>query len=269
MKLIIYYLWLILSIFAISIDQHRWPGLFKLFFASSVAAFLFNGWTVYDPDATIGYAVTIEQNPTWNAALLLSLEEGACITGPIAAIHAFQDWLRNDRHIHINPFRKADDYEKEARKRLLENEASIKAKTRQSDKLKGNAKKLCRSVHTLEIIQKEYVNKPYSHVDASFVIKNIGSIPVTDIKIRQKLKMENYDSICVVDATLGDEVLAPGEEAIATGDGFVYTSNDFKGVAEYTYRYYSESPTEQDLPGYKYGYKVDTISREAYLIEKM
>jgi hypothetical protein len=136
MFILIAVIWLILSLVAIHIDQYRWDGLYKVLLGSTILALLFNGWTVYDPYAVTGYAVTIELNPTWNEALLLSFAEGACITGPIAAIHAFQDWLCYDKGININPFRRLSEDEKEYIQSYVERERELKRKAKAAQKKK-------------------------------------------------------------------------------------------------------------------------------------
>lgn len=90
--------WLILSIFAIYYIDHYyyWNNLFKVFAACCIIAFLFNGWQMYDP--TLDHMiVTIETNPTWEAALALSLAEGACMTGPIAWIYILKEKIQERR----------------------------------------------------------------------------------------------------------------------------------------------------------------------------
>ena len=85
-------IWFIASLYTIYYVDHYcyWKHLFKVFFVCCIIAFLYNGVQLYDP--TIDHMiVTIETNPTWNAALILSIAEGTCLTGPIAAIHAIKE----------------------------------------------------------------------------------------------------------------------------------------------------------------------------------
>ena len=99
-------------------------------------AFLYNGWRLYDPNAVTSTAVTIEINDTWTMALLVSFAEGACITGPIAAVHALQDWLFYDKGININPFRKVSNYEKERIAQRVEKERESKRRGKAAQKKK-------------------------------------------------------------------------------------------------------------------------------------
>lgn len=128
--------WLILSIVAIYIDQYRWDGLYKLFIGASILSFFLFGRSIYDPNAPTGYAVTIEINDTWTMALLVSFAGGACITGPIAAIHALQDWLFYDKGINVNPFRKVSDGERERIAQRVENEREAKRRGKEAQRKK-------------------------------------------------------------------------------------------------------------------------------------
>lgn len=99
--------WTTLSLVAIGIDDHiaRWDGLSKVLMISSLIALVFNGRQLFDPTQTEMVGI-VDMNPTWYAALIKSILEGICITGPIAAIHALQDYLYYEHNININPFRK-------------------------------------------------------------------------------------------------------------------------------------------------------------------
>ncbi len=107
MSLLIAVVWIALSLIAIGIDDSiaRWDGLSKILLISSLIALIFNGWQLHDPSQSQMIGV-IDINPTWYAAIIKSVLEGICITGPIAAVHALQDWLYYEKHININPFRK-------------------------------------------------------------------------------------------------------------------------------------------------------------------
>ncbi len=107
MNILIAVIWIGLSIAAIAIDDRiaRWNGLSKILMITSLIALIYNGWQLYDPAQTRLNGL-IDMNPTFTRALILSILEGICITGPIAAIHALQDWLYYEKHININPFRK-------------------------------------------------------------------------------------------------------------------------------------------------------------------
>jgi hypothetical protein len=107
MNILISIIWIVFSITAIAIDDHiaRWNGLYKIFITASIIAMIFNGWQLYDSDQSIIVGI-VELNPSWDRALLLSFLEGICITGPIAAVHALQDYLYYKHKININPFKK-------------------------------------------------------------------------------------------------------------------------------------------------------------------
>lgn len=107
MNILVAIIWLVLSIAAIAIDDHiaRWNGLSKILMITSLLALIINGWQLFDPTQSTMVGI-IEMNPTWDRALILSILEGICITGPIAAIHALQDYLYYKHNININPFKK-------------------------------------------------------------------------------------------------------------------------------------------------------------------
>ena len=107
MNILVSVVWLGLSIAAIAIDDRiaRWNGLYIIFISFTILALFFNGWQLYDPTQSV-LEGPIDMNPTMSRAIILSMLEGICLTGPIAAIHALQDWLYYEKHININPFRK-------------------------------------------------------------------------------------------------------------------------------------------------------------------
>lgn len=154
MVIFIAIVWLICSIVAIYIDQYRWDGLYKVFIGASILSFFLLGRFIYDPNATTGYAVTIELNDTWTMALLLSFAGGACITGPLAAIHAFQDWLYYDRGININPFRKDSDHEKARIAQRVEYERELKRRGKAAQKKKDQER-----IQEIKEIRKKYSKK--------------------------------------------------------------------------------------------------------------
>ena len=88
MFIILALIWLILSLFALYAvnEYYYWDKWDKVLIAASIFAFILNGWMIYDP-SQMHMVVTIDTNPTWEAALWLSLVEGVCITGPIAGIY--------------------------------------------------------------------------------------------------------------------------------------------------------------------------------------
>ena len=67
-----------------------WENLSKVFMVCFAVAFLYNGYQVYDP--TMDHMiVTIETNPTWDFALIISIAEGVCLTGPIAVSYIIKE----------------------------------------------------------------------------------------------------------------------------------------------------------------------------------
>jgi len=96
--LIILGIWFVVSLGIIYyVDKYyHWRHLSKVFLTASIVALAFNGWRVYDP-ALSNMIVTIETNPTWTEALLLSFTEGICITGPIAAVHLIKEKMKERR----------------------------------------------------------------------------------------------------------------------------------------------------------------------------
>ena len=98
MIIIISLIWLLLSIYTIYYTDHYyyWKHLFKVFIITTVLAFIFNVWQVYNPDLN-RMLVTIELNPTWGLALALAFAEGICITGPIAGLHILKEKIQERR----------------------------------------------------------------------------------------------------------------------------------------------------------------------------
>ena len=261
MVLFIAITWLVLSIIAICIDQYRWDGLYKFFIGASILSFFLFGRYIYDPSAPISYAVTIELNDTWSAALLVSFVGGVCITGPFAAIHAFLDWLYYDRHININPFQKTSDYMKESRKRLIDKEKNARQIRRRKDSSKVNAKKLCRIADVLEIkqISFEEGNGNRNHITGTFSITNHGQMPVTDVAISKNLDQGKPGMQCTMYISIKDMIINPGETIEANGtNDFRCRSNNLRDESEYVYRIVGD---DNDCI-----YKVNTAKREAYII---
>lgn len=98
MKIIIAIIWLILSIYAIYYvdNYYYWDNLFKIFIAMPIIMFLFHAWKIYDPNLNHSIA-TIEINPTWEQAILVSFIEGICITGPIAGLYILKEKIQERR----------------------------------------------------------------------------------------------------------------------------------------------------------------------------
>ena len=79
---------------------YTWDGLSRKSLIATALAFVINGWMLYDPNKTL-MAVTIDLNPTWQMAMLLSYTEGLMLTVPFTLIHMlkekheFNKWKRD------------------------------------------------------------------------------------------------------------------------------------------------------------------------------
>ena len=87
--MIIIIIWFISSIAAIHVADRKylWSPLLKVLTISTILSLIYNGYTVYNPDANNIIGGVIEINETWNHALMLAIIEGIMITGPIALIY--------------------------------------------------------------------------------------------------------------------------------------------------------------------------------------
>lgn len=99
--IIIATIWLIGSLIAIYIADRKylWEPLLKILTISTILALIYNGYTVYNPNANNLIGGVIEVNETWNLALFIAIIEGIMITGPIALIY--------DIHMYYKIKRKA------------------------------------------------------------------------------------------------------------------------------------------------------------------
>ena len=91
-------IWFLLSIYTIYKTDHDyyWDKLFTILITTSIIALLYNGWEFYNPELN-RTAVIIDLNPTYSMSLTISIIEGICITGPIAGIHSFIEYLKERR----------------------------------------------------------------------------------------------------------------------------------------------------------------------------
>ena len=88
-------IWAIGSIAAVYLDgrDYPWKAFTKVFFSIAICLMIVNGYLVYDP-SLINVAVTIDTNPSFQLALLISFAETICIMGPICAIHYYSQYSK-------------------------------------------------------------------------------------------------------------------------------------------------------------------------------
>ncbi len=86
-------IWIILSIAAIYIgeQQYVWENFARYLLIITGILLVFNGYLLYDP-RIVNIAVTIDMNPSFQLALIVSMVEALGIVGPMYGIYSYRKY---------------------------------------------------------------------------------------------------------------------------------------------------------------------------------